>query len=163
MNISIVQLSKDDWQKYRDIRLLALKSDPDAFASSYDEEIALSEENWRNRINNMYFAICDEQIAGLVGLLKNDTLALKHCGHIVSLWVKPEMRGFGIAQMLMQKMQKIAPSLGLKKLILEVTTTKHAAISLYKKMGFREVGIQEKHLFKNGKYLDEFIMEYIIA
>lgn len=43
MEIDVTKLPSDEWHKYRDIRLLALKSDPCAFGSSYEEEINLAE------------------------------------------------------------------------------------------------------------------------
>lgn len=75
MNISVVTLSSDHWQQYRDIRLLALKSDPYAFGSSYEEEMNLTENDWRNRLNAMWFALVDGDVVGLVGLLRRENLA----------------------------------------------------------------------------------------
>ncbi len=39
-----------DWQACRDIRLLALRDVPDAFASTYAEQVRLGEEHWRQRV-----------------------------------------------------------------------------------------------------------------
>ncbi len=160
MNITITQLSSEDWQKYRDIRLLALKSDPYAFGSSYEEEVNLTETDWRNRISVMWFAVVDGQIAGLIGLLRRDNLASIHCGSIISLWVKPEFRGYGVAKSLLQNLQNIAPSLGLRKISLQVTATQPAAIRLYEKMGFEKIGLLKENLLKDEVYLDEFLMEW---
>lgn len=160
MSITILKLSSNEWQNYRDIRLLALKRDPHAFGSSYEEEIGLSEADWRKRINNMWFAIVDGQIAGLVGLLIRENLASKHCGYIISLWVKPPFRGRDIAKSLLQHLQTIAPSLGLRKISLQVTVTQPAATALYEKMGFEKVGLLKENLLKDDNYLDDFLMEW---
>ncbi len=158
--VAIIQFSPDDWQKYRDIRLLALQSDPHAFGSSYEEEINLPETDWRNRISVMRFAVIDGQIAGLIGLLRRENLASIHCGSIISLWVKPEFRGHGVAKSLLQNLQNIAPSLGLRKISLQVTATQPAAIRLYEKMGFIKIGLLRENLLKDSVYLDEFLMEW---
>jgi ribosomal protein S18 acetylase RimI-like enzyme len=160
MNITITQLSPDDWQKYRDIRLLALKSDSHAFGSSYEEEINLTETDWRNRISVMWFAVVDGQIAGLIGLLRRENLASIHCGYIISMWVKPVYRGHGVAQSLLQHLQTIAPGLSLRKISLQVTATQPAAVKLYEKLGFEKIGLLKENLLKDEVYLDEFLMEW---
>ncbi len=156
----ITKLPSEQWQAYKDLRLLALKSDPEAFGSSYEEELGLSEQNWRNRINAMWFAVIDDQVAGLIGLLPKEGLASKHIGIIVSLWIKPEFRGRGLAKDLLKTVQDNAKSLGFRKLSLHVTTNQAAAIKLYKEMGFEYIGFLKENLFKNGYYLDEYLMEW---
>lgn len=158
--VAITQLSSDDWQKYRDIRLLALKSDPHAFGSSYEEEINLSETDWRNRIGVMWFAMVDGQVAGLIGLLRRENQASIHISYIISLWVKPAFRGRSLAKSLLQNLQDIAPSIGLRKISLQVTATQPAAIRLYEKMGFIKICLLRENLLKDGVYLDEFLMEW---
>lgn len=161
MNFIVSKLSPDEWQKYRDIRLLALKSDPQAFGSSYDEEMKLTETDWRNRINVMWFASINGDVVGLIGLLQRDNLASKHCGYIISLWVKPEFRGRGIAKSLVQKLKSLAPSLGLRKLSLQVSRTQPNAKHLYENLNFSEVGLLKENLLKDGVYLDEYLMEWL--
>lgn len=161
MKIIVSKLSSDEWQKYRDIRLAALKDDPLAFGSSYYEELHMSETDWRNRIDAMWFATIDDNIVGLIGLLQRENLASKHCGYVISLWVKPEFRGRGVAKELIQKLKDIAPSLGIRKLSLQVTATQTAAKTIYENMGFVKVGLLKENLMKDGHYLDEYLMEWL--
>ena len=160
MDIIISQLPADEWQKYREIRLLALKSDPYAFGSSYEEEANLTETDWRNRICAMWFAIVGNDVVGLIGLIQQNNLATKHCGHIISLWIKPEFRRQGIAKRLIQKLKDIAPNMGLRKLSLHVSTTQPAAKQLYEMLGFNEVVLLKENLLKDKTYLDEYLMEW---
>lgn len=160
MNVVISQLSLGEWQKYRDIRLLALRSDPYAFGASYEEEINLSEVDWCNRINAMWFAVIDQEPVGLIGLLRKEHRASKHCGYIFGLWVKPAFRDRGIAKNLIKKLQDLAPSLGLRKISLLVSRTQPAARNLYEKMGFEEIGLLKENLLKNGQYFDQYLMEW---
>jgi hypothetical protein len=48
--ISIRPIAAHEWQKYRDIRLRALKDSPDAFGSTWEREILLTDESWSIRI-----------------------------------------------------------------------------------------------------------------
>lgn len=159
--IRIHKLSPDDWRMYRDIRLMALKDDHLAFGSSYEEEVGQTEQDWRNRIGVMWFALANEDVVGLIGLLPNQNRASKHCGHIISLWVEPQFRGQGIAKAMIKKLQNIGPTLGLKKLCLTVSATQTAAFNLYQSLGFENVGLLKKNLFKDGQYIDEYLMEWL--
>lgn len=158
----ITKLSADQWQSYRDLRLLALKTDPEAFGSSYEEEADLTESEWRSRINAMWFALVDDQVVGLVGLLNNENISIKHYGVVVSLWVKPEFRGGKIAKALIKSVQDAATGSGLRKLLLHVTPSQMAAVKLYEHMGFKKVGLLREGLFKNGRYFDECLMEWYV-
>ncbi len=46
----ITTLNLDDFESFREIRLLALKNDPMSFGSSYEEEVKKSDEYFKNRI-----------------------------------------------------------------------------------------------------------------
>lgn len=157
---TITQLSADSWQQYRDIRLEALQTDPLAFGGSYEEESTNDVTDWKNRINNMWFALINDEIVGMVGLLKRTDQSCKHCGCIISLWVKPTFRGQGIAKALVQKIQEIAPELGIRKISLHATTTQTNAIKLYEAMGFKKIAVLKENLYKDNQYLDEYLMEW---
>jgi ribosomal protein S18 acetylase RimI-like enzyme len=159
--ITIQKLSPDDWQQYRDIRLMALKDDPHAFGSSYEEEVGQTELDWRNRIGVMWFALDAGEVVGLIGLLQRENQSSKHCGYVISMWVRPHFRGQGIAKSLLKKLQKVAPTLGLKKLSLQVTVTQTAAFGLYQDLGFKTVGLLKNNLLKDGQYFDEYLMEWL--
>lgn len=136
MNIKIIKLPADQWQKYRDIRLLALHTDPGAFCSTYDEEVIFSEAEWRRRIDVMWFAQRDETTVGLVGLLQREIDSYRRCGDMVSLWVEPTARGHGVGRLLVATLQSLAVSLSLHKIALQVNKTQASALKLYEGMGF---------------------------
>jgi len=58
MAYEIVQLARDEegsrvWmQRYKELRLHALQSDPKAFGSSYEREVAFKDEEWLKRLRN---------------------------------------------------------------------------------------------------------------
>jgi hypothetical protein len=48
--LSIVALGPGDWRDLRAMRLEALRSEPAAYSSSYEETLAVSDEDWRRRL-----------------------------------------------------------------------------------------------------------------
>ena len=56
--------------------------------------------------------------------------------------VKSEKRGFGIGETMLTKLIEYGKSDNRKKFLLEVRCGNKAAISLYKKLGFKEDGIR---------------------
>ena len=51
-DITVRVLGEADWQRYREVRLAALKDSPDAFVSTYEEEADYDEAHWRERMTN---------------------------------------------------------------------------------------------------------------
>jgi ribosomal protein S18 acetylase RimI-like enzyme len=156
--VVIKKCSPDDWQQYKELRLQALQADPLAFGSEYEEEVDFTEDTWRQRCVAMYVAIRDNNFVGMVGLLTNPARASKHKAMVVSFWVKPAFRGQGIGKALLIELQQKS---GYAKLFLDVTTTQIAAIALYEAVGFKKIGLAEKELFKDGRYFDQYIMEWL--
>jgi len=72
MFYDIFQLPRDEesidiWvERYKDFRLLSLKTNPEAFGSTFAREVAFSDEVWRSRIGNpkatTFFAMHGDQI-----------------------------------------------------------------------------------------------------
>ncbi len=50
MNISIKQLTENDWREFSLIRLKALQTDPFVFGSNYEKESQMTEADWRSRL-----------------------------------------------------------------------------------------------------------------
>ena len=78
---------------------------------------------------------------------------------IMNIVVKKHHRKKGIASLIMENLIKMAQNLDLKKLRLEVNQKNIAAINLYKKFKFEEVGIRKKY-YNNTD--DAILMEKII-
>lgn len=161
--IGIIQLPPDSWQVYRELRLEALQNDPQAFGGSYEEEINLTPTNWQNRLKSMWFAWTDNQIIGMIGLVQNKEMGIKHYAFLVSLWVKPAYRRQGIGALLIKHVQKDAPTKQLRKILLHVTKTQPGALRLYEPVGFKKVGTLKENLFKDNRYLDQDLMEWHVS
>jgi len=50
-DIKVIPASQINWSDYRDLRLEALKLEPQAFGSSYEDEMNDPQANWEFRLN----------------------------------------------------------------------------------------------------------------
>jgi GNAT superfamily N-acetyltransferase len=96
-------LGPEDWQQYRDIRLMALQDSPEAFVATRAQEAALDERVWRERMRRARRLIAERNgtPVGVVSLGQGDP---EHSctGELFGLWVAPEGRGTGVAWKLVE-------------------------------------------------------------
>jgi RimJ/RimL family protein N-acetyltransferase len=158
--ITIKKLDADRWQEYRDLRLEALKNEPLAFSSSYEEELLIPETGWRERIENALFAIENEKLVGMAGFFRNNRLKTNHVCEIFGVYVRREYRDRGIGKQLVAAvMEEIKNIKGITKIKIGVNPTQKAAEHLYLKFGFKPVGLLKKDMRVDGKFYDELWME----
>jgi GNAT superfamily N-acetyltransferase len=107
--IKIVTLKPEEWQEYRDLRLRALKEDPQAYGSTYEENAKHPDEYWRKRLEDtlntntqwLVFAKLDDVLVGMVGAFAEKE---PDNAHVIAVYVTPEARGKGISKLLMQEL-----------------------------------------------------------
>ena len=74
--ILVREVTADDWELMRDVRLAALSEAPYAFGSTYAREAAFTEGNWRGRIGGpsvTFFAFAEPDDAAPAGAVLADT------------------------------------------------------------------------------------------
>ncbi len=79
-----------------------------------------------------------------------------------SVYVKREMRGKGAGKAVMKLLIEECRASGIWKLVSRVFIENESSRSLLRSLGFREVGIYEKHGKLDGKWKDTVIVEYLI-
>jgi ribosomal-protein-alanine N-acetyltransferase len=79
-------------------------------------------------------------------------------GHILNVAVDPVCRGMGVGRLLVQRVLDDCRAAGAAFVSLEVRVSNAAAISLYRQMGFQDVG-RRKRYYENGE--DALMMEYL--
>jgi len=133
-----------DWQVVREVRLAALRADPDAFFARAADEEALDEKVWRDRAaeGGTLLAV-DDATASPVGVA---TLVREEGGpadgrHLVGMWVAPTARGGGTATRLVDAVADRARSEGARRLTLWVVRANAAARNLYAARGFVETDV----------------------
>ena len=159
-------LTKEDAEKYWELRLQALQVNPEAFVTTYEE--AIRQENPIKRVENNLTATTSctfgafnekNQLVGVVTLLTEEKEAYKHKGHIVAMYVDASNRRSGLARELIRKAIEKAREMNLEQLTLGVVSTNDPAKKLYESMGFQMYGIEKRALKINGVYSDD---EYMV-
>lgn len=136
--MEIDRISPDNWEVVRDIRLQALLDAPDAYGSTYAHESTFDETRWRERCSSPHFvAIHDGEPVGLVAGM---TLTNPETRDLVSMWVRPDFRGTGLAADLVRAVIAWAVDEKAQALVLRVNDGNDRAWRLYEKLGFINTG-----------------------
>ncbi|KIL51892.1 GNAT family N-acetyltransferase [Jeotgalibacillus soli] len=149
-----------DAEIHRILRLEALMNNPEAFAAAYEEEkeypIDLFRDQLRSNDSFTLGAFTKDKLDGVITLVKEKPLKLKHRANIVAMYVSPEGRGLGIGKSLLEKTIEEAKGIeGLEQIYLTVVTTNEPAKRLYSSLGFEMFATEERALKFNDIYFDE--------
>ena len=152
------------WKEFKEIRLEAVKNNPEGFGSAYEEEVDRSKERWKISLinkNKIVFLALDGKIPIAISIISYESsIKMNHLAHIYSVYVKPEYRGRKISSRLIEFILADASNKKkIKKVKLSVVTTQTPAINLYKKFGFKIIAKLKKEVRVGKKYYDEYIME----
>jgi len=155
----------DEWTVVRDVRLAALADAPDAFASTLGRETGQPEAEWRSRIaaRPWFLAWHEGQPAGLVAMFPEQTPLPEHTAppaappdwHLVSMWVRPEARGAGVADRLVAAVLAYARAAGAAQVTLWVAIGNDRARGFYQRMGFVPTGRRQMYPRAGTTDLDE--------
>lgn len=158
-------LNESDAQLYQEVRLSALKINPDSFGSTYKREVKFSLESVAERLEPakdkfVLGAFNDNSsLVGIVSFMRENSLKTSHKGNVFGMYVAPEVRGKGLGKSLMIELKKMAKSCdGLEQINLTVVSENSSAKKLYKSLGFEVYGVERNALKFNGQYFDEDLM-----
>jgi RimJ/RimL family protein N-acetyltransferase len=156
-------ITPSDAESYWELRLEALKTNPEAFGSSYEE--ALQRKNPVQQIVNTietdgFYSFGafsgSNKLIGIVALVQESGIKMKHRANIIQMYVTKESRGTGAGKALLTAAINQAKSIAdIEKINLAVVTTNETAKNLYSSLGFKTFGHEEKALKINGTYYDE--------
>jgi RimJ/RimL family protein N-acetyltransferase len=161
--IVVRDASLADAERYRELRLLALKESPTAFSADYEENARQSMSYWKNRLKPdehgiIFIAEYEKQLIGMIGIRKGDSSKTKHSAGIWGVYVHPDWRGLRIAEGLIELCCEWAKLREVQIAKLAVVATNKSAIRLYERSGFTIYGTEPNALRVQGRYYDELYM-----
>jgi ribosomal protein S18 acetylase RimI-like enzyme len=157
--IQVRRLTPADAALYRDIRLEGLRSDPEAFGSTFEAEEARPLTFFSERLGGSaaFGAFHDSEIVGVAGLLIREGRKEAHKALLVGMYVRPSARKAGVGRRLVETIVEFArPRVELVQLA--VVSDNGPARRLYQRLGFLEYGLEKKALKQDGHYYDELLM-----
>jgi ribosomal protein S18 acetylase RimI-like enzyme len=157
--IQIRRLAPTDAALYRDIRLEALRCNPEAFGSTFDAENAQPLTLFADRIggSNVFGAFHDSKLVGIAGLLIGKGQKEAHKGRLVGMYVRPSARKVGVGRRLVETIIEFARQ-RVELIQLAVVSDNEPARRVYERLGFVEYGLEKKALKQDGRYYNEVLM-----
>ena len=124
-----------------------------------------SVEVWRKRLAEppegfyLLVACVSNEVIGQIGVETfPNRPRRRHVGQI-GMVVRDDWQGKGVGTALMQAALDLADKwLNLLRLELEVYTDNESAVHLYQKFGFEIEGTAIQHAFRDGQYVDSYLM-----
>jgi ribosomal protein S18 acetylase RimI-like enzyme len=160
-------LTEADAGAFWNIRLRALRDDPESFGSSYEEilerGIAGATQSLRKRDtapDDVTFGAFDgETLVGIAGFRRGEEVKKRHKGVIWGMYVPREMRGKGIGKALLEAAIAHAKTLPqLEQINLSVVLTSREARHLFISLGFETYGLERRALKLRDRYFDQELM-----
>ncbi|KWV56612.1 hypothetical protein AS156_04250 [Bradyrhizobium macuxiense] len=159
-SIEIRRLTAVDAALYRDIRLEALQSSPEAFASALETESAYPVGWFAARLEGgavMLGAFRGGELAGTLGFVRGDGPKRQHKGALVGMYVRPAARHAGVGRRLVDAALDLAVQ-SVELVQLAVVKGNEPAHRLYQSVGFVEYGLERHALKIDGRYHDDILM-----
>lgn len=130
----------------RDVRLRALRTDPDSFAATHDLASSRDDDAWEKMTaaaasgdqEALFVVEGDPAFAGLVGAFARPEEPATR--HLYGMWVDPEARGSGIGIGLVDAVIDWTRAAGGDEVKLWVVESNLPAVRLYQKVGFVPTG-----------------------
>jgi ribosomal protein S18 acetylase RimI-like enzyme len=135
------ELTPEDWPIWRELRLCALAEAPHAFGARLADWQGAGDrpERWRDRLaipgSYNIVVVLDGRPVGMASGVPGEAGA-----ELISMWVEPAARGRGAGDRLMVAVQRWAWDAGARQVRLAVADGNEAAITLYRRHGFRDTG-----------------------
>ena len=164
---TIRRLHPDDAVSYRDLRLEALTTAPEAFSASYEEESAYDLDLFRRRLSvdgasATFGAFAGSVLVGSAGFVASERLKTRHTGTLVGVYVRPDHRGKQAAETLVRAVVWHARD-RVEQVMAAVVSTNLAARHLYAKLGFARYGTEPRAVRVNGRYYDHDLLVLDLA
>ncbi len=161
-------LVEEDWEILRDLRLAALRDEPDAYGMTLEVAMANPEHRWRMmaREYNFHVAEVDGEAVAMASGGLNDQYP--GTTWLYGMFVRPPWRGQGAGDAVVAAIADWARGEGSDALYLHVTETLSRPRAFYRRLGFVETGARHSmqrdpglELLEMRKPLSPFTIEVV--
>lgn len=162
MSFTVREVTAEDWQEFREIRLRMLQDTPLAYGETYEASLRIDEAEWRSRAargqephNASFVAVAED--GTWVGIMRG-FVSHTRGPMLVSVFVDAgwRSRDRGVADALLDAVVAWARGEG-ETLRLEVHADNPRAAAFYRRRGFRETG--NRRPYELPPFGDEVEME----
>jgi ribosomal protein S18 acetylase RimI-like enzyme len=155
----IRRLVTADGAAFRALRLEALQTYPDAFGSTYEDEVTRPISSFIQQLEKSVVlgGFDHGELAGMIGFYRQSGPKDRHKGVIWGMYVKPRLHGGGLASALLNSAIELG-KMQVEQIQLTVVTTNQRAVRLYEASGFCGYGIEKNALKSGERYFDELLM-----
>ncbi|SHE34724.1 phosphinothricin acetyltransferase [Seinonella peptonophila] len=130
-----------------------------------DLKTASDMDQWFSEHDQRYqvlVATLNKKICGWASLNRYSQRRAHEGIAVISIYIERDWRGKGLGGRILKELEWIAINHDFHKLVLYALPTNKRGYQLYKKNGFREVGVFQKHGRLNGNFIDVIAMEKIL-
>ena len=129
----------------RAVRLRALLDAPDAFASTYDDNVARPDEHWLTWLGPMATFLHESADGAVLGMVAAwiDPESPDRCD-LMAMWVDPAARGTGAAAELLDAASGWGRAEGATIVEIEVYDSNVSAVRFYERNGFVPTGARRE-------------------
>ena len=165
--MEVRKLTEADAEAFWNIRLRALRDDPESFGASYPEILERGIAGITQGLGKSELAADDatfgafeeKQLIGIAGFRREKEVKRRHKGVIWGMYVPREMRRKGIGKALLEAAIAYAKTLpGLEQINLSVVLTSREARHLFISLGFETYGVERNALKLGDQYFDQELM-----
>lgn len=158
-DIVIKRATAADLAAFKQIRLECLRTEGENFGSAYEDWVDLANDEWLLRLEApVFLAFGGEGPVGIIGLLRERGVKVKHRALVIMVYLRRELRGTGLAKRLLDTVVEQASQDGIMQLELHVRAENAAAIRFYEREGFVEIGRIPAATIFEGREVDELLM-----
>jgi ribosomal protein S18 acetylase RimI-like enzyme len=158
-SVEICPFNLSNVEEFRSIRLEALQREPEAFGTTYDQEVRRSIADFSERLatSTIFGAFIARDVVGMAGFRQGTGQKDRHKAFVFGVYVRPEVRRRGVGTALMEALLRSASEV-VEQLTLTVVVGNDAAIALYRRFEFQIYGVEPRALKHNSQYWDELLM-----
>ncbi len=151
-------LTSDEWVELRNMRLAALRDSPEAFLSTYQQEIDYDADRWRAEFvrGNWYIGIRASRPVSLLGVTHEPGMPIE-C-YLEYLWVPPERRRSGIAHWMLIAILARLRAAAVRTASVWVLDGNEAARHLYERIGFVSSNHRQPLAARPGRSEEKLIL-----